>query len=54
MDTRTHRSTFLTCFVSLVIIRLLEEKLGRKFLLDKIINSFKNYTSSNIEYGIYL
>ena len=45
---------FLTCFVSLVIIRLLEEKLERKFSPDKIINSLKNYTSSNIEYDIYL
>lgn len=45
---------FLTCFVSLVIIRLLEEKLGRKFSPDKIINSLKNYTSSNIEHDIYL
>ena len=45
---------FLTCFVSLVIIRLLEEKLGRQFSPDKIINSLKNYTSSNIEHDIYL
>lgn len=45
---------FLTCFVSLVIIRLLEEKLGRKFSPDKIINSLKKYTSSNIEHNIYL
>lgn len=45
---------FLTCFVSLVIIRLLEEKLGRKFSPDKIINSLKKYTSSNIEHDIYL
>ena len=45
---------FLTCFVSLVIVRLLEEKLGREFSPDKIINSLKNYTSSNIEHDIYL
>lgn len=45
---------FLTCFVSLVILRLLEEKLGRKFSPDKIVNSLKNYTSSNIEHDIYL
>lgn len=45
---------FLTCFVSLVIVRLLEEKLDRKFSPDKIINSLKNYTSSNIEHNIYL
>lgn len=45
---------FLTCFVSLVILRLLEEKLARKFSPDKIVNSLKNYTSSNIEHDIYL
>lgn len=45
---------FLTCFVSLVILRLLEEKLERKFSTDKIVNSLKNYTSSNIEHDIYL
>lgn len=45
---------FLTCFVSLVILRLLEEKLERKFSPNKIVNSLKNYTSSNIEHNIYL
>lgn len=45
---------FLICFVSLVILRLLEEKLERKFSPDKIVNSLKNYTSSNVEYNIYL
>lgn len=45
---------FLTCFVSLVIIRLLEEKLNRKFSPDKIIEALKNYTSTNIEHDIYI
>lgn len=45
---------FLTCFISLVIIRLLEEKLERKFSPNKIINSLKNYTSSNLEHDIYI
>ena len=30
------------------------EKLGRQFSPDKIINSLKNYTRSNIEHDIYL
>lgn len=47
-------SHFLTCFVSLVILRLLEEKLERKFTPDKIVKSLKNYTSSKIEHDIYL
>jgi len=45
---------FLTCFVSLVIIRLLEEKLERKFSPNKIVNALKNYTSSLIEHDVYL
>ncbi len=47
-------SHFLTCFIALVIIRLLEEKLSRKYSTDKIIHSLKSYTSSNIEHDIYL
>ena len=44
---------FLTCFVSLVMIRLLEEKLNKKYSPNKIINSLKNYTSIHIEHDIY-
>ena len=46
-------SHFLTCFISLVIIRLLEEKLNKKYSPDKIIDSLKNYTSTHIEHDIY-
>lgn len=45
---------FLTCFVALVITRLLEEKLRRKYTPQKIIESLKNYTSSNLEHDIYI
>ena len=44
---------FLTCFISLVMIRLLEEKLDKKYSPDKIIYSLKNYTSTHIEHDIY-
>lgn len=44
---------FLTCFISLVMIRLLEENLDRKYSPDKIIESIRNYTSSHIEHDIY-
>lgn len=44
---------FLTCFVSLVMIRLLEEDLDKSYSLDKIISSIKNYTSTHIEHDIY-
>lgn len=34
---------FLTCFVSLVILRLLEQKLDYKYSINKIIESLKNF-----------
>lgn len=34
---------FLTCFVSLVILRLLEQKIDRKYSSEKIIDSLKKY-----------
>lgn len=47
-------SHFLTCFISLYITRLLEKKLNYEYSAQRIINSLKNYTSTNIEYDIYL
>ena len=45
---------FLTCFISLVIIRLLEYKTNRKYSTRKIIDSLKKLNSTNIEHDIYL
>ena len=45
---------FLTCFISLIILRLIEYKTNRKYSTTSIINSLKNYTSSNLEHDIYL
>ena len=45
---------FLTCFVSLVLIRLLENKLENKYSTKQIIESLKNFTSSHIEHDIYI
>ena len=44
---------FLTCFVSLVIIRLLENKLKNKYSTKQIIEALKNFTSSHIEHDVY-
>ena len=44
---------FLTCFISLVIIRLLENKLENKYSTKQIIEALKNFTSSRIEHDIY-
>ena len=45
---------FLTCFVSLVILRLLEQKINRKYSTEKIIDSLKKLISSNVEHDIYM
>lgn len=47
-------SHFLTCFIALVITRLLEEKLERKYSPQQIIESLKKYNSINIEHDIYM
>ena len=45
---------FLTCFISLVILRLIEYKTNRKYSTSSIINSLGKYTSNNLEHDIYL
>lgn len=45
---------FLTCFISLVMLRLIEYKTNRKYSSSNIINSLKNYTSNNLEHDIYM
>ena len=45
---------FLTCFISLVILRLIEYKTNRKYSTSSIINSLRKYTSNNLEHDIYL
>ena len=51
--TKEHiESHFLTCFVALVITRLLEKNLKNKYSIHKIIESLKNYNSIPIEHDI--
>lgn len=51
--TKEHiESHFLTCFVSLVITRLLEKKLKSKYSIHKIIDSLKKYNSTLIEHDV--
>ena len=47
-------SHFLICFIALVIIRLLEKKLDEKFPFQQIIETIRNYTSSNVDHDIFL
>ena len=45
---------FLTCFISLVIIRLIENKLNMKVPFNQIIDSIRNLNVKNIEHDLYL
>lgn len=44
---------FATCFTALVLIRLLEAKLDRKFSVGKIIESLQNYNCVQIDKNLY-
>lgn len=44
---------FLTCFVALVIIRLLEKRLGNKYSISRMIESLRRYNCVNIDKNIY-
>ena len=51
--TKEHiESHFLTCFVALVITRLLEKKLEGNFSIHKIIDALKNYNSIPLEHDL--
>ena len=45
---------FLICFVSLIIMRLLERKLSQKYTIKQIRNSLINYSCSYIDQNYYL
>ena len=45
---------FLTCFVSLVIIKLLQKKVGNKYLPEEILNSLSKSCCSNFFANMYL
>lgn len=45
---------FLTCFISLVIIRLLEKRLKAAHPYEKMIESLKQYECSHMEHDIYI
>lgn len=45
---------FLTCFISLLILRLIEYKIDRKYSTNEIIESLKKYKSTKLEHDIYI
>lgn len=53
--TKEHiESHFLTCFVALVILRLLEQKTNKKYSISKMIESMKNYNCTKLSNTINL
>lgn len=45
---------FLTCFISLVILRLLQQKTNYKYSTKELISSLKKWSCYNLEHGIYI
>ena len=45
---------FLTCFISLVILRLLEQKINRKYSTTRIIEALQKYKSTKLEHDVYI
>ena len=55
VSTKDHiEAHFLTCFIALVIVRLLEKRLDNKYPFTQLIESIRNFISCNIEHDIYL
>ncbi len=53
--TKEHiESHFLTCFVSLVILRLLEARTNKKYSISNMIESMKNFVSIPLEHDLYI
>ncbi len=44
---------FLTCFVGLVIIRLLEQRLNNKYSVEKILQALREYNCVNLDKNMY-
>jgi len=45
---------FLTCFIALVIIRIIQKKTGRKYSAEKIVSCLNNISCSNEQDNLYL
>ena len=44
---------FLTCYLALVLCRVLQHKLGKKYSVEKILESLKKCNCQNLEENIY-
>lgn len=50
---RRIRAHFLTCFISLLILRLLSKRLGNNYAPEQIINSLRKYQACHIIDNVY-
>lgn len=54
VSTREHiESHFLTCYLALVLSRVLQHKLDKKYSVEKILESLSNCNCQNLEENIY-
>lgn len=44
---------FLTCFLSLLLLRILEQKLNHKYSIPALIDALKSYNAINLDSNIY-
>lgn len=55
MSTQEHiEAHFLTCYLALILCRVLQHKLDKKYSVEKILDSLKSCTCSHIENNYYL
>lgn len=55
VSSRDHiEAHFLTCFIALVIARILELQVGRKYSITKMIESLQRCTCTNVDQNYYL
>jgi len=55
LQTKEHiNAHFLTCFISLLIARIVEIRLGGKYTIDKITETLRNISCSHLDQNIWL
>lgn len=55
LQTKEHiNAHFLTCFISLLIVRIVEMKLKGKYTVDRIVESLRRVSCSHVEQNIWL
>ena len=45
---------FSTCYTALVLIRLLEQKLGNQYLVGRILQALREYNCLNVDQNLFI